>query len=178
MKKVLYVLGGLDDRDVDWLLSAGERRVVDPDTELVTLGKPIEYLYIVIDGRLEVRITKESVLATLGAGEIIGELSFLDSRPPNATVVSVERSAVLAVPAGKLERKLKTDTGFGYRFYRALGVMLTDRLRDTVGLLAYGKESHLDESVEEANELSPDLMENLSLAATRFDHLLKRLRTE
>jgi len=37
-------------------------------------------------------------VAQLMSGEVIGEMSFVDSYPPSASVQALERSAVLAVP--------------------------------------------------------------------------------
>ena len=70
----------------------------------------------------------------------------------------------------------RVDTAFASRFYRALGVFLADRLRSTVGRMAYGDAQMLDEDVEAEDEISPDLMETLDLAAARFQSILDRLR--
>ena len=178
MRKVLYIFSEFEDRDIDWIVSAGARELVLANQVLVKQGDAITSLYIVLDGRFKVSVDGGTELASLGTGEIVGELSFFDSRPPNANVTATEDSKVLAIPSSRLRGKLKSDTGFGSRFYRALGVMLTDRLRDTVGMLAYGAEQHLSEDVEEMGELTPDLLENLGLSGARFDDMLKKLREE
>jgi CRP/FNR family cyclic AMP-dependent transcriptional regulator len=175
MRKVLYILSEFEDRDIDWIVGSGARESVAADQVLVKQGDTITSLYVVLDGHFKVSVEGGAELARLGTGEIVGELSFFDSRPPNANVTATEDSQVLAIPSSRLRSKLKSDNGFGSRFYRALGVMLTDRLRDTVGMLAYGSE-HLSEDVDELGELSPDLLENMGLAAARFDDLLRRLR--
>ena len=57
---------------------------------LIEEGKPLSVLYVLLDGQLSVSLAalggKE--VARLQSGEILGELSFLDSRPPTATVTA------------------------------------------------------------------------------------------
>jgi hypothetical protein len=95
----------------------------------------------------------------------------VDSRPPSASVQATEQSVVLAIPRIVLENKLNNDVHFAARFYRALAVFLSSRLRSTVGQLGYGRiDAELDDEVE------PDTLDNLSLAGARFDWLQRRLK--
>jgi CRP/FNR family cyclic AMP-dependent transcriptional regulator len=175
MRKILFILAEFTDQDLDWIAGTGTREFISRGQVLVTEGKRIEVLYITLEGKLAVTTKGSGTIAELGAGEIVGELSFLDSRPPNASVLALEDSTVLSIPVSRLHAKLKSDLGFSSRFYRALGVLLSHRLRDTVIQLAYGVERRLDEDVEEAGELSPELLDNLNLAAARFEAILRKL---
>ena len=122
MKKVLYMLGEFTDQDVDWLISAGRRQHVTEGTTLIQQGEPIEEVFFVLRGLFGVSIDGSVEIAQIGSGEIVGELSFLDSRPPNATVVALNSSIVMAVPKQRVDGRLRTDTAFSSRFYRALGL--------------------------------------------------------
>jgi len=178
MRKVLYLLSELDEEQLDWMIDVGTQEWLNPGQVLVQEGQRISVLYLTLTGRFEVR-TRERVVAELGAGEIIGELSFLDSRPPAATVNALEHVSVLSIPTARLSSKLKTDHVFGSKFYRALGVMLAHRLRDTTLLQAYGSvERRMDSDVEEVGEFSPELLESLSLAGARFESLMQKLDGE
>src|SRR6185436_6178421 len=99
-------------------------------------------------------------IANLMCGEVAGEMSFLDSRPPSASVRALEKCSVLAIPKSRLSQKLETDTAFAARFYRALGVFLSDRLRNTVGLLGYGAGLRLD-AKEYADEIDPETLDKV-----------------
>ena len=180
MKKVLYILGKLTDADIDWLLERGVRRDSSSGEVLITEGEPTEYLFLVISGAFEVtsKALPGKVLARLGAGEVLGELSFLDSRPPLASVTAAERSQALAVPRSELAHKLEEDPEFAARFYRALGTFLASRLRSTVNMVGYDSSQPLQDDVEYEDELDPDLLDEVSLAASRFDWMIKRLRGE
>jgi bacteriocin-type transport-associated protein len=176
MRKVLFILGGLADSDVDWLVAHGTRRTCPPGTVLIHEGRPIEELFIVLDGRLSVTLAAGggAEIARLGAGEVLGELSFLDSRPPAATVTAIETAAVLGVPRVRLEEKLREDAAFAARFYRALGVFLASRLRQSQQRLGYGAAGASGEEVGE--ELDPGVLDGIALAGARFEWLLRRLR--
>ena len=68
-------------------------------------------------------------------------------------------------------------TGFASasRFYRALAILLSDRLRATERRMAYGEQhSGLgDETTRLKDELDPVVLDQVSIAGERFDRLLK-----
>ena len=102
-------------------------------------------------------------------------MSFVDGRPPSATVQALSDSLLFAIPRRALASKLEADQGFAARFYRALAVFLSQRLRDTVQHLGYGAGVALDEEVEYSDELNPAVLDTVPLAGARFDRMLKRL---
>ena len=126
MRKVLFILSELADSDVDWMVDNGTKKHCARGAVLIEEGKPIEELFLLLDGHLSVTIAGGGgqEVPRLGSGEILGELSFLDSRPPAATVTAFEEATVLGIPRTRLTEKLREDTGFAARFYRALGVFL------------------------------------------------------
>lgn len=177
MRKVLYILGELSDLDVDWMTRHGRKEQIIRGAVLIHEGKPVDALYIVLDGNFRVSITGRSdrELARLGAGEIVGEMSFVDARPPAATVTALEPSVVLAIPRRQLEIKIQEDAGFAARFYRALAVFLSDRLRSTVRRLGYGEAEPTPEEREAEGELDTNVLDSVHMAGARFDRMLKRL---
>lgn len=182
MRKVLYILGRLADEDIDWLTQAGSRHRLSRGTRLVSEGAPIDQVYLVLDGELAVTSSRTGAreLARLGSGEVVGELSFLDSRPPVATVsVAGDEATVLGIPRGALSTKLEEDAPFAARFYRALGTFLAARLRSTVLELGDARASGAARAqAEDEDELDPELLDQLELAGARFDWMLGRLRGE
>src|SRR4051794_35233925 len=140
MRKALFFLGVLNDSDLDWLIAQGNRTDVAAGSTLIHQGQPIESMFIILDGLFAVSTSAApgKEVARLKSGEVLGEMSFLDSRPPSASVRAIEKSSVLAISKVRLMDKLEADVAFASRFYRALGVFLSDRLRWTIGLLGYG----------------------------------------
>jgi bacteriocin-type transport-associated protein len=180
MRKVLFILSELADSDVDWMIENGAKSSLSAGSVLIQEGRPIEVLYILLDGRLEVSLASlgGKVVAVLQSGEILGELSFLDSRPPSASVTAVGAVTVLSIPRSRLSRKLEEDAPFAARFYRALGVFLASRLRRSQQRMGYEDRRILDDEVEHEDELDPHVLEHVALAGARFDWMLKRLRED
>ena len=174
MRKALYVMGILDDEDVEWLASHGRNLGVKKDEVLIREGEPVDALFILLDGSLNV-VAGGAQVATLLSGEIVGEISFVDSRAPSATVTAAQHSRVLAIPRDMLRAKIETDAWFASRFFRALATFLADRLRITTALLAARNGGRKDR--EDGGEIDLDTMDSVSLAAVRFDKLLRRLQT-
>lgn len=174
MKKSLYILGQLSDRDVQWMISVGKKEKLKPGTSLIEQGKQTDKLYIVLEGEFVVMMGGKAV-ARLGVGEIIGEMSFVDSRPPSATVNVSEEAVLFSILRSQLIDKLGEDIGMAARFYRAIAVFLADRLRTSNQSLG-GKEGQvLDEDNEQEDELDLDVLDNVHLAGARFDEILKRM---
>ena len=177
MRKSLLYLGILSDRDLDWMIATGTRQAVPAGRVLIEEGRDVTAIYVVLDGALSVSVTAlgGQEIARLRSGEIVGEMSFVDARPPSATVTAAEDSLVLALPRMALQAQLE-QVDFAARFYRAIAVFLADRLRSTVGRLGYGG-ADLPQAVrEDADEIDPEVLANVALAAARFDWMLGRLR--
>lgn len=178
MRKALFFLGILDDSDLDWMIANGLREEVSASSVLIREGEQLEALYIVLDGAFSVTVAalNNQEVARLLCGEVMGEMSFVDSRPPSATVTAVEDSWVLSIPRDRLDDRLGEDPGFSARFYRSLSVFLADRLRSTIGRLGYGEEDSMDQDSEYEDELDLDVLDKVGLAGARFDWMLRRLR--
>ncbi len=176
MRKALYILGILDDSDASWLATTGRARPISAGEVIIQQGVPVDSLFILIDGQLQVSSGNVEI-ARLLAGEIVGEISFVDSRPPSASVKATVDSQVLSLPKAVLRAKLQKDQGFASRFYLALATFLADRLRLADAHLATGQKS--GEGLEEdLDELPVDMLENIALASARFDMIVKRLAAQ
>jgi len=173
LRKVLYILGQLSDSDVDWLARAGQRIKAGKATQLITFGVTLSHVYIVLDGELSVQTNKGFELAKVSSGEILGEMSLVDSRPPSASGVVLQDAVVLALDKAVLQAKLDLDTGFSSRFYRAISIFLSERMRSTVGRMGYGDPG--DEAPTDTDELDENVLDNVHLAGARFERLLKKL---
>lgn len=173
MRKVLYILGQLSDSDVDWLARAGKRLKHPAGTELIRFGVSLSHLFIILDGEIAIRTNKGFELARVGSGEILGEMSLVDSQPPSASAVVLQDCFVLALEKSVVQAKLDSDTGFASRFYRAIAIFLSERMRSTVGRMGYGDDAP-EEALDE-DELDTAVLDNVHLAGARFERLLQKL---
>jgi len=175
MRKVLFIFGVLNDSDIDWLARAGSRRGLGRQDVLIDEGVPISSIVLLLQGRMGVSVSGIGEIAQIEAGDFIGEMSLIDSAPPSATVAAKIDSVALFVDKQVLLRKLAGDHAFASRFYRALAILLSDRLRATERRMAYGEqEAGLgDETTRLKDELDPGVLDQVSIAGARFDRLLK-----
>jgi len=169
MRKVLYIFGQLTDSDVDWLATQGKRVRLPRGSMLIREGVPVDALYIVLEGELNVvREQTGREIARLGAGEIVGEMSFIDARPPSATVRARTDVVVYTVSKQKLQHGLDENVGFAARFYRAVATFLSDRVRK-----ATATQEGID--ADSADELDDTVLDNVDRAGVRFNDLSRRL---
>jgi CRP/FNR family transcriptional regulator, cyclic AMP receptor protein len=174
MKNVLFILGQLTDLDADWLAATGRKVKLAAGDTLVAEGRAVDAVSIVLEGELV--SSHEGAgreLRRMGPGEVVGEMSFIDASPPSATVRALTRGVVLQVPRLALAQRLASDDGFGARFYRAMAMMLSDRLRTATAVRGEQRPA----SALEDDELDPNVLDAVSRAGDRFGRMLQRLST-
>jgi len=176
MRKVLYIFGLLTDADAEWLARTGEKRSLKAGDLVIAEGVPTDSVVLVLEGNLVVSAKGFGEVARLGVGEVIGEVSLVDSAPPSATVVAAEECRALFVDKALLQEKLEADIAFGCRFYRALAVFLADRLRATRRLPS-ADGGMADEAAIVEGELDTGILDNVSSAGERFIRVLQILKS-
>ena len=202
IREVLFVFGELSDSDIDWLIAAGQREEIPAGRILIHKGRPVDGLYILLNGTMTVSISDDDnnplaiVFASLDSGDdssreiarllrgdIAGEMPFVDDRPPETTIKAHEDSLVLMVPKQQLVVKLHQDEVFASHFYRVISILILNRLRDISSRLGYGRRTYdegnsLDDSIEHQSEIDFNVLDHVSLAGARFDWLLKSLNVK
>jgi len=170
MKRVLFILGQLSDLDIEWMIRNGGKRVVHDGENIIQQGAHVENLYIILSGTFSIVNEKNNFqeIARIGSGEIVGEMSFIDTSPPSATVTSKGASEVYVLPKEVIKKKLESDVDFAARFYYAIAQFLSHRLRTTIGNLGYG------DAQEDLDELDFNILSKVSQAGGRFDRILKK----
>ena len=96
----------LQDDSLDHIAEAGTVRSLHRGVVLFDEGATPDQCYLVLSGRIaiahESEDGRESLLAVLGAGELFGEMGFLDGYNRSAQARTLEESAVLVVPYAEL----------------------------------------------------------------------------
>jgi CRP/FNR family cyclic AMP-dependent transcriptional regulator len=125
------IVTGLDEADMLWLLSVGKLRRLKPGERLVDAGRTLGDLFFVLSGTLAVDRPDGTRMATLDEGQVVGEMSFVDRGPPAVSVRAESDAEVLAVARALILDRFAREPVFAARFYRALAVFLSERLRET-----------------------------------------------
>ena len=88
------------------------RTTVPPGTTLMTVEQPAEVAYLVVTGSLKVHIVQEDgrdvILAILGPGALVGELSLIEDIGRSATVVTIEQSTLLWLDRTAFQMSMQT----------------------------------------------------------------------
>ena len=179
MKKLLYVFGILSDADIDWLLAVGQLQEFQSTEYLIRTGEFPDSLILLIDGRCDIVVDARSriVINHCGGGELLGELSFIDDLPASASVIATERSRALCIDREILNQRLATERDFAARFYHSIAYLMADRVRANMQ-----RESQAAGGIKnvagtpDQGEMSLSQMDNSSMAARRYEHLLSRLQ--
>jgi CRP/FNR family transcriptional regulator, cyclic AMP receptor protein len=171
MKKAYLILSELNNDDLNWMIQEGNKRCLLPGEKLIYENQQIYAFYIILSGTFTVIIEAldNKELARLSSGEVAGEISFIDTRLPLATVKAIEESVVLEIPRLQLNAKLEKDMGFAARFYRGISRCLSDRMRGTVLRLGYEVDLEVLE-LQEAQDNSADNID-LELVQAKFNWL-------
>ncbi len=146
MQNARYIAAGLSDADMLWLLSVGKLRPLKEGEVLVAAGKPLNDLYFVISGSLGVKLADGTRIAHLHQGDVVGEMSFVERYAPVVSVVAEERAEMLAIPRKLILARFEQEPVFAARFYRAIAVFLSERLRDTTAAVRSSDDSLLEKA--------------------------------
>lgn len=92
---------GLEPDAFDSLLAAAKPAVFKPRAALFHQGDPGGVMFVLLSGQVKISNIsasgKECILAFIGAGEVVGEMTLLDGAPRTATAEAVEATRALEV---------------------------------------------------------------------------------
>jgi CRP-like cAMP-binding protein len=132
MPEVLEILDTLIHEDHSWLARVGRREHLPKGTVLLREGEPVDSLIFIVSGVVSVEISGLGEVARIANAEIVGEMSLLEGALPIATVTTAGPTNVLRIGRRRLLAKLESDKAFASRFYRAVALFVSLRLRRTI----------------------------------------------
>ena len=89
---------GLTPTQLDWVAQRAHRRVFEAGRNVMTIEQPGEAVYIILHGTVKIHIEqpeRDVILAILGSGDMLGEMSLIDSVGRSASAVTLESSLLL-----------------------------------------------------------------------------------
>jgi len=131
----LTIFKDLDKNELEIVYKHVFEQSVKKDSVLFAEGMPGELLYIIMSGRVEItKKTKDNekiVLATMGANEIVGEMSLIDSEPRSATGRTSEDSILLVIKKQSFNEILQSDPRTAAKVLMGLLKVISRHLRMT-----------------------------------------------
>lgn len=128
------IVGDLDKAQVAQLLRTAEWRTLPAGAVMTTEAEPVRELTFICQGQTEVRV-KDQLVAHIGAGAFVGDVSFATGVAATATVTTEEAVRVLAFDQEKLKTLCKRDEQIAHALYRRIGGGLADKMRVATGRL-------------------------------------------
>jgi CRP-like cAMP-binding protein len=118
----------------DWALVADKATRVrfKKGDLLVQRGRRANGVFLLIKGTARVDIPSQSDARMIGAGEVCGEMSFLEDAPASASVVAEEEVEAYHLDRPTLQSLFELFPHLGSRFYRSLATNLSRRLRELI----------------------------------------------
>lgn len=110
----------LEEQQIKQLLPFFKLKRLSKDTVILKKGDPAKDFYIILSGRVEVLEDDGMLIASLGKGEVFGEMSLLSGDPVGATVKVAETLMVLCVSGKKFRSTFNTIPSLQVYFARLL----------------------------------------------------------
>jgi CRP/FNR family cyclic AMP-dependent transcriptional regulator len=122
---------GVPTRELEWLASTLHESRFPAGASVLTAEQPGEAVYVLLRGSVKIHLFTpdgtEAILAVLGPGEVVGEMSLADSLGRSANVSTLEESALLWMD----RRTFRSGVESSAVLARNLADVLSRRLRLT-----------------------------------------------
>lgn len=115
---------------------------------IVQEGSTGREMYVIQSGKVQVSKSMGStaiVLATLGEGEVFGEMSLIDSQPRSATVRALGETRVLIIDHEAFLRRVRSDPFLALSILRQMGLRI--RELDRIVTSTMGKVDHVQQDI-------------------------------
>jgi len=142
------LFGGLTDEELDDVRALCQSRKLRKGDVLTEEGKVGNELFIISEGVVEVVLGFQKdprVVANLGAGQIIGEMSLVDYGSRSATVVAIQDpTLVVVIQNDEFQTLCQKNTKIGYRVMLNLAADLSFKLRHSNLNRSLGRNGYLE----------------------------------
>ena len=119
------LFSGLDKKELLEIDRSCKERKYSPGTTLIKQGDTGVGLYVITKGRVHVtQVTDpdrpEEDLATVGPGEVLGEMALLDDLPRSATVTAIDEVTALLLPIWEFRTAIRNHPDIALKLLSVL----------------------------------------------------------
>ena len=147
--KQTSIFDGLNDEEFNMVLGGCMEHVYPMGTIIIRENDtPKRVLFIVKEGEIAVSSSAtglveegssaDSLITTLGQGDIFGEVSLIDNDPHSANIRAITDATLLLLPESHFSKLAEEDKNIGYVVIRNIAKILCHRLRDTNFSIRFG----------------------------------------
>jgi CRP-like cAMP-binding protein len=123
---------GLTDGEARELLLISRRESYEDGDSIFSEGDPAAEFFLILEGEVHVlkqRGERKAIIASLGSGSILGEMSLLQGTDRSATAAVKGDTLVLRVKWNDFEEMLKHSPGAAFKLMHAFARVLAGRLK-------------------------------------------------
>ena len=142
----IQLFEGLTAVQLDWVAKRAHRRAFPAGTNVLMAEQPGEAVYIILHGTVKIHMEqgdgRDVILSILGAGDLLGEMSLIDSVGRSASAVTLENSLMLWMDKDTFNQLLDEFPPVARNLVRILSarVRLSDQLIQALATLdVYGR---------------------------------------
>jgi CRP/FNR family cyclic AMP-dependent transcriptional regulator len=142
----IQLFEGLTSAQLEWVAQRTHRRVFPAGSNVLTVEQPGEAVYIILHGTVKIHVEqgdgRDVILSILGAGDLLGEMSLIDSLGRSASAVTLENSLLLWMDKRTFHHLLDEVPPVARNLVRILSarVRLSDQLIQALASLdVYGR---------------------------------------
>ncbi len=154
------LFSGLAGEEVREMVRACQRRHIQPGEVLFHQDDEANALFIVVQGELEVAahspLGEKVVLAILGPGNVVGEMSLIEGGPRSATVEAVSECEIFQLNHETFDTMRKAQRPVAYKIILGLAATVCERRRQTdarVQEVFQDPASHIDSFESQLHEM-------------------------
>lgn len=136
----------LSEKQLHWLNDHLRLQEFPAGSNITLVEQPGEIVYIIVEGTVKTYVQQpdgtEVILAILGPGDTVGEISLLDSAGRSANVVTMEKATLLWMDRATFWSCLQTMPSVTYKLAQVLCGRLrlgNEQIRALVGLDIHGR---------------------------------------
>jgi len=131
------IFTGLDVSDLDAVGRISYVREFEPGEELMTEGAAADNLYLIIKGKVEVKVRspegRQVLIDELGPGEMLGWGAVMEPHVYAASAWTAEPSELIVVNGKSLRELCEQNERLGYHVLRAIGETISKRFGQAFG---------------------------------------------
>ena len=171
----IQLFTGLTPTQLDWIAHRAHRRVFEAGRNVMTIEQPGEAVYIILYGTVKIHIEqgeRDVIVSILGEGDLLGEMSLIDSVGRSASAVTLESSLMLWMDKVTFNYILDNFPPVARNLVRILSarVRLSDQMIQALATLdVNGRVAHQLLAFAEKYGREKDGMTQIRIALTQSD---------
>jgi len=137
---------GLTPQELDWVRRRVHLRTFAAGTTIMTAEQPGEVVYFILRGTVKIHIEQldgtDVILAIIGAGDTVGEMSMLDSVGRSASAITLEETTILWMDNATFRDMLQTIPVVSLNLTRVLANrvrLANEQIQSLANLDVYGR---------------------------------------